>query len=402
LLLRLFIIFIFFLILDIIVNNHNSILEKFINGLFTNIQKRGIVPGVVIASPSKKDPDYFYHWIRDGAITMRCIILLYRKNKINFDYLVRLFNNYIAIEQKIQDLPTISGLGEPKVHVNITPFNDSWGRPQNDGPALRSIVLMEYLEILFENKFRNNNLDKHVLQILYDSKYPTKSIIKKDLEYITTNFFLEGFDLWEETRGFHFYTLMVQRKALQEGSKLAKKLNDPQAGDWYEINSNKITNLLKMFYRENRIISSIKSLDNPELLRKDDSSIILAYLHTDTQPDLPLKNTVDDLIKLFRDEYPINKENDYYLIGRYQNDHFFGGNPWVLLSCALANIIKKINLSLDIEFYKGIDKKIINDILDISNFNSGHFSEQINKNTLIMTSASYLTWNFSEMINYLC
>ncbi len=383
-------------------NNHNSILEKFINGLFTNIQKRGIVPGVVIASPSKKDPDYFYHWIRDGAITMRCIILLYRKNKINFDYLVRLFNNYIAIEQKIQDLPTISGLGEPKVHVNITPFNDSWGRPQNDGPALRSIVLMEYLEILFENKFRNNNLDKHVLQILYDSKYPTKSIIKKDLEYITTNFFLEGFDLWEETRGFHFYTLMVQRKALQEGSKLAKKLNDPQAGDWYEINSNKITNLLKMFYRENRIISSIKSLDNPELLRKDDSSIILAYLHTDTQPDLPLKNTVDDLIKLFRDEYPINKENDYYLIGRYQNDHFFGGNPWVLLSCALANIIKKINLSLDIEFYKGIDKKIINDILDISNFNSGHFSEQINKNTLIMTSASYLTWNFSEMINYLC
>lgn len=391
----------FFLILDIIMNNHNSILERFINGLFMNIQKKGIVPGVVIASPSKKDPDYFYHWIRDAGITMRSIILLYKKNKINFDYLVRLFNNYIAIEQKIQDLPTISGLGEPKVNVNITPFNDSWGRPQNDGPALRALVLMEYLEILFENKFRNNNLDKNILHVLYDSKYPTQSIIKKDLEYISTNFYQEGFDLWEETRGFHFYTLMVQRKALQEGSKLAKKLHDPQASDWYEINANKISNLLQMFYHDNRIISSIKSLDNPEILRKDDSSIILAYLHTDTMPDLHLKNTVNDLIKLFREEYPINQENDYYLIGRYKNDHFFGGNPWILLSCALANIIKKINLNLDNDFYKDLDKKIINDILDISSFNYGHFSEQIDKNTSIMTSASYLTWNFSEMINYL-
>ena len=382
-------------------NNHNSILERFINSLFMNIQKKGIEPGIVIASPSKKDPDYFYHWIRDGAITMRCIILLYKKNKINFDYLVRLFNNYIKVEQQIQNLPTLSGLGEPKVHVNITPFNDSWGRPQNDGPALRAIVLMEYLEILFENKFRNNNLDKNILHTLYDSKYPTLSIIKKDLEYISTNFYLEGFDLWEEIRGFHFYTLMVQKKALKEGSKLAKKLNDPQASDWYEINANKITELLRMFYRDNRIISSIKSLDTGEELRKDDSSIILAYLHTDTIPDICLKNTVKDLIKLFREEYSINKENDYYLIGRYQNDHFFGGNPWILLSCALAHIIKKINNELDTDFYNNLDKKIINDILHISHINSNHFSEQICKNTIRMIGAVYLTWNFSEMISYL-
>jgi len=391
----------FFLILDIIMDKHNNILEKFINCLFINIQKKGIVPGVVIASPSKKDPDYFYHWVRDAAITMRCIILLYKKNKINFDYLVRLFNNYISVEQQIQNLPTISGLGEPKVHVNVTPFNDSWGRPQNDGPALRGIVLMEYLEILFENKFRNNNLDKHILNILYDSKYPTQSIIKKDLEYVSTNFYLEGFDLWEEIRGFHFYTLMVQRKALREGSKLAKKLNDPLASDWYEINANKISDILNMFYRNNRIISSVKSLDTGDLLRKDDSSIILAYLHTDTNPDDYLKNTVNDLINLFREEYKINKEFDYYLIGRYSNDHFYGGNPWILLSCSLANIIKKINNNLDKDFYENLDKKIITDLLHISSLNKNTFSEQIDKNNLSMVGASYLTWNFSEMINYL-
>ena len=89
---------------------------------------------------------------------------------------------------------------------------------------------------IFENKFRNNNLDKHILNILYDSKYPTQSIIKKDLEYVSTNFYLEGFDLWEEIRGFHFYTLMVQRKALREGSLASFFLLSHQGAFIYHYN----------------------------------------------------------------------------------------------------------------------------------------------------------------------
>ncbi len=125
-------------------SNFNNDIEKLMDGLFMNFQKKGIMPGVVIASPSKKDPNYFYHWVRDAAITMKCVILLYKKQKINFDYLVKIFNNYIQVEYKNQHLHSLSGLGEPKVHVNLTPFNDPWGRPQNDGPALRALVLMEY------------------------------------------------------------------------------------------------------------------------------------------------------------------------------------------------------------------------------------------------------------------
>ncbi len=378
--------------------NNSKLLNKLIDSLFMNLQKKDVIPGIIIASPSKSEPDYFYHWIRDAAVTMKTILMLYKKNIINFDYLVRLFNNYIDVESKIQNLNTISGLGEPKVNVNLTCFNESWGRPQNDGPALRAIVLIDYLEILFEKKFKNNNLDKNIVKILYDCEYPTHSVIKKDLEYISNNFNNESFDLWEEIKGYHFYTLMVQMKALEKGYKLAYKLDDYGAYEWYKLNYEKIKYNLSFFYNDNRIISSYKNLENYEILRKDDSSIILAYLHTDTEPDIYLQNTIIDLLKIFRKEYLINKKYDFYLIGRYENDKFYGGNPWVLLSCALANIIKKIN---NCNFYKDLDKKIINDLLYISKLNNNHLSEQIDKDNLNMKGAKYLTWNFSEFINYL-
>ena len=45
-----------------------------------------------------------------------------------FEYII----NYIENESKVQDLDTLSGLGEPKINIDCTPFNGEWGRPQND------------------------------------------------------------------------------------------------------------------------------------------------------------------------------------------------------------------------------------------------------------------------------
>ena len=44
-----------------------------------------------------------------------------------------------------------SGLGEPKFEINETAFKGSWGRPQRDGPALRAITLMSYIDWLLDN-----------------------------------------------------------------------------------------------------------------------------------------------------------------------------------------------------------------------------------------------------------
>ena len=72
---------------------------------------------------------------------------MYRKTKESTYFQSIL--NYIEIESKLQKLETISGLGEPKYNINCTAFNGSWGRPQNDGPALRGIILFQLIDMIY-------------------------------------------------------------------------------------------------------------------------------------------------------------------------------------------------------------------------------------------------------------
>ena len=102
--------------------------------------------GIIIASPSD-DPPYKYHWIRDSALVMRTIVDMYdvTKDPIYFQSII----NYIENESKIQQLETKTGLGEPKYNINCSPYNGPWGRPQNDGPALRGIILFQLIDMIY-------------------------------------------------------------------------------------------------------------------------------------------------------------------------------------------------------------------------------------------------------------
>jgi hypothetical protein len=41
---------------------------------------------------------------------------------------------------------------------------------------------------------------EYVTTVLYDSRLPSESVIKNDLEYVANNWRGIGFDLWEEVR----------------------------------------------------------------------------------------------------------------------------------------------------------------------------------------------------------
>lgn len=70
------------------------------------------------------------------------------------DDLQPLIHEYISAQAKVQVITNPSGdlesggLGEAKFNVDETSFNESWGRPQRDGPALRAITLATYAEWL--------------------------------------------------------------------------------------------------------------------------------------------------------------------------------------------------------------------------------------------------------------
>jgi glucoamylase len=78
---------------------------------------------------------------------------------------------------------------------------------------------------------------QYVVEKLYDSRLPSETVIKNDLEYVANTWSEIGFDIWEEVRqlaisaldpssrnsclfqvnGMHFFTLLVSLRALREG-----------------------------------------------------------------------------------------------------------------------------------------------------------------------------------------
>src|SRR5262249_22926110 len=120
------------------------------NKIRENIEPFGSVAGVVVASPQKINPNYFRHWVRDAALVMKVVVQLSRTTEARRDRQAweRLIRDYVRFSRQNQIAVTLEGLGEPIFEVNGQPFSGEWGRPQNDGPALRALALIDWAEIL--------------------------------------------------------------------------------------------------------------------------------------------------------------------------------------------------------------------------------------------------------------
>ena len=111
--------------------------------MMENISPAGTAPGAVVASPSRDNPNYFYHWVRDGSLVTDVVVgldeLATGQDKAFYD---RTLDDLIDFSRQLQLTPNLSGgLGEPKFNVDGSAFQGAWGRPQDDGPALRAIAL---------------------------------------------------------------------------------------------------------------------------------------------------------------------------------------------------------------------------------------------------------------------
>jgi glucoamylase len=318
------------------------------------------LPGVVIASPSRHQPDYYFHWVRDAALVMYQVVGLWEKatgqdkerlETMLWDYV------YFSRRNQLTDNPSgsqsnqFSGYGEPKFYVNGAVFWDDWGRPQNDGPALRSLTL-----IRFANALLKVGRQYDVVTKLYKND-SYNSVIKGDLEFCSHHWNETGFDLWEETRGHHFYTALVQRRALIEGAKLAGALGDPGAANWYVQKANEMKTLINRFWDPSRnFLVATVDRDGGAFHKTSnlDAAFVLAVLHADGDdhfyaPDSDrVVASVSLLEKTFESLYEINKKDTDTegqpmgpAIGRYPEDVYDGvgksrGHAWALIIATMA------------------------------------------------------------------
>ncbi|KAB8235256.1 hypothetical protein ETB97_009487 [Aspergillus alliaceus] len=299
---------------------------------------QGAAAGIVVASPSKDNPDYFYTWTRDAGLTMEEVIELFLGGDKSLEPIIHSYVDSQANQQTVSNpsgsLSDGSGLAEPKFNVNISAFTGAWGRPQRDGPALRASALIMYGNFLVAN-------DKKSL-----AKSNIWPLVQNDLSYVGQYWDQSTFDLWEEVQGSSFFTTAVQHKALVEGDAFAKSLGEKC--DACAV-APQILCQLQTYWNGSAILSN-----NPTSGRSGlDANSLLGSIHifdpaaacddTAFQPcsSRALSNH-KIVVDSFRSIYGVNKgrgAGKAAAVGRYPEDNYQGGNPWYLTTLAAAELL---------------------------------------------------------------
>jgi len=413
-----------------------------LKNLLRNISPPGTEKGVVVASPSKHNPDYWYHWVRDAALVMDLIVDQYQKTNVpeKKATFLNLIWDYVDFSKLNQQTPTPSGgPGEPKFNVDGTAFVGPWGRPQNDGPALRALTLIRFAKTLIR-----------------EAK-PTEvnrlfGIIKYDLEFVSHHWREPSFDLWEEIKGIHFYTLLVQHQAMLDGASFIALLGDTGASNWYSKQARLMEEELEKFWesRKGYLVSTRNRVGGIDYKKSNlDSSVLLGVLHAATSDVFSVDNpkvqaTVLKTKQAFKAIYSINQSGPSGVaIGRYPEDKYDGyssagdGNPWILTTNAVAEyyyllrnryasrgeiLVNNLNLEFfkDLGFEPGLGvvrrtERLFSQILDRLQVegdeylvrvkfhvdSDGQMAEQMNRWSGFLQGARDLTWSYASFLTAL-
>ncbi|EIN12991.1 glucoamylase [Punctularia strigosozonata HHB-11173 SS5] len=396
----------------------------------------GAFPGVVVASPSTDNPNYYYSWIRDSSLVFKTLIDDYVNGKNTSKSLRSLIDDFVTASSVFQQTPNPSGnvstggLGEPKFYVNETAFLDSWGRPQRDGPALRSTALITYANYLLDND--NTTWVK-------DTLWP---IIELDVNYVSDFWNYTTFDLWEEVASSSFFTTAVQHRALRQASKLAKTLDKTDNIDSWNTQADNVLCFLQSYWNGSAIIANTGGGRSGI-----DANTVLASIHTfdssagcDATTFQPCSDKALSNLKVyvdaFRSIYEINSgidPNAAVATGRYPEDVFYDGNPWYLATAAVAeqlydalyvwNTTGSLEITdISLPFFQQFDSDVKtgtysdDDTFDslISSIQSfadgfleihakytpddGALSEEFSKTDGSQTSAADLTWSYAAAL----
>ncbi|ORY19259.1 1, 4-alpha-D-glucan glucohydrolase [Clohesyomyces aquaticus] len=315
-----------------------------LQGVLNNIGDRGsqapgAFPGIIVASPSTDNPNYFYTWTRDSALTMKMLVDEFLHGNGGLRSYIQDYIKSQAIIQTISNpsgaLSSGRGLGEPKYYVNETRFNGAWGRPQRDGPALRATALITYARWLLSTGRKQDKTE---------AKEQVWPVVQNDLNYVAQYWNSTGFDLWEEVSGSSFFTTAVQHRALVEGSALAKKLGFSTAN--YDTQAPNVLCFLQTYWNGKYAIANINTATQRSGIDANTVLTSIATFDPEAKCDdalfQPCSSRALSNLKVyvdsFRQIYNINAKSEApgVATGRYSEDVYFQGNPWYLTTLAVA------------------------------------------------------------------
>lgn len=336
-------------------------------------------PGSVVASPVlaayDPDPDYFFHWFRDSAIVIDALRLAFEHGLVDAaaaehlsefvefsrslrgldgrellrdgrfrDKVQPPFLQYARPKEEIASVFGEAALAEARVNPDGTLDFTRWARPQNDGAALEVLALARW-------RTAKPGLEATLETAMLE-------LAASDLDFIRMRARERSFDIWEEERGYHYFTQLVQAEALTQGADWLEGTGDAARARACRSVAAELAPSLDAYWSpaDGFYRSHMGAIGGGSPQKALDIAVIVGVIHarrakgTHSVLDPKAQATLAALEDRFDTEYSINRERTQErgpAMGRYPGDAYYGGNPWYLATLAAAEFYFRLAVALN-------------------------------------------------------
>jgi glucoamylase len=387
--------------------------------------RKGSVVASTVLGNYDPAPDYFFHWYRDSAVVIDALRLLSKDTSLGINALVP-FADFVGFSQGLMtldgralsaaspwrdrvapdyrrflrsndDLAAVHGdavAGETRVNADGTLDVSDWPRPQHDGPALTAITLLRWLEDLNPQT---------------ELKFAVDTLLRAHLDFTRGHWRESCFDIWEEEKGLHYYTLRAAAAALESGATWLERRSEGAAAAACRADSQEILHKLDGYWQDDPGFYRSRVLDhNAASTKQLDISVILAALHaggageSHSVFDPRMHATLSKLAALFDAEYPINRHRPALrapAMGRYSGDVYYSGGAYYFSTLAAAEFLfRAAARSPDCKVLVARGDAFLETVRAFTP-PSGDLSEQFDQRTGVQRSAQQLAWSHAAFIS---
>ena len=384
--------------------------------------------GSIVASPDPAsydpEPDYFFHWYRDSAVVVDALRILsedrgsgvdatphladfvrFSRSLRNLDgrslpsaWRGRVAADFTQFLRTDAELMTVHGEAtdaETRVNPDGTLDVSRWPRPQFDGIALRALSLIRWT--------RNHRFDARLADEI-------AALVRSDLDVVHRRHRDSSFDIWEEEKGLHYYTLRVSEAALRAGADWLERAGS--AGDVGAMRTaaDRILGQLDTFWDPEQRFLRSRILDFGARSAKElDIAVILAAIHVadDDAPhsvhDPRMHATLSRLESLFAGAYAINRKpptGHAPAMGRYAGDVYYSGGAYYFSTLGAAEFYFRAAAGPAAAASTLIARgDAFLETVRAFTPASGELSEQFDQNTGVQRSARNLAWSYAAFIS---
>jgi GH15 family glucan-1,4-alpha-glucosidase len=385
--------------------------------------------GAVIASPVPAsydpDPDYFFHWFRDSALVIDALRLAHQSGSA--PEAPRLFGEFVRFSAALSrldgralaadsgawrfrvapdfvqflrpdaELASIRGeavVADTRVNADGTLDISRWGRPQNDGAPLRALTILRWMGAVA--------LDAPLRQLC-------EELVRADLQFARSHWREPCYDIWEEERGLHYFTLSVSAQALEDGAAWLAARGEERFARGCRTDGEAIRQVLDGYWLGSEGYYRSRMLETGERSAKElDISVILAALQccderaTHSVRDPRLLATLGALERAFDEDYPINHDRSAArapALGRYRADRYYSGGAYYFSTLAAAELCYRAAArGSGREALMARGERYLETVRAFTPA-SGDLSEQFDQRSGEQTSAKHLAWSYAAFIS---